>query len=44
LVEWYQTKAGADDIESTPSFVINGTKYSNMSYADISVILDEAAE
>lgn len=44
LVEWYQTKAGADDIESTPSFVINGTKYSNMSYADMSVILDEAAE
>ena len=43
LVEWYQASAGADEIESTPSFVINGTKYSNMSYADMSVILDEAA-
>ena len=44
LVEWYQTKAGADEIESTPSFMINGKKYSNMSFADMSVILDEAAE
>ncbi|MEO0391571.1 MAG: DsbA family protein, partial [Pseudomonadota bacterium] len=32
LVAWYQQNAQADGIDSTPSFVINGTKYSNMSY------------
>ncbi|MFZ7093463.1 DsbA family protein [Primorskyibacter sp. 2E233] len=41
LVSWYQGNATADGIESTPSFVINGTKYSNMSYADFSALLDE---
>jgi protein-disulfide isomerase len=40
LVAWYEQNARADDISSTPSFVINGTKYSNMSYADMKGILD----
>ncbi len=31
----------ADGIKSTPSFVINGKKYSNMSYEKFSEILDE---
>ena len=44
LVAWYQEKAGADEIESTPSFVINGKKYSNMSFVEMSVILDAAIE
>lgn len=44
LVAWYQEKAGADNIDSTPSFVINGKKYSNMSYSAMSEILDAAAE
>lgn len=44
LVAWYQEKAGADEIESTPSFVINGKKYSNMSFAEMSEILDAAIE
>ena len=30
LVAWYQENAEADGIRSTPSFIINGTKYSNM--------------
>lgn len=42
LVAWYQQNAEADGIESTPSFVINGKKYSNMSYADMKKIIDEA--
>lgn len=42
LVAWYQKNAEADRIESTPSFLINGEKYSNMSYADMKKIIDEA--
>jgi len=41
MVTAYQTNATKDDINSTPSFVIDGTKYSNMSYEDFSKILDE---
>lgn len=40
LVAWYQTNAAKDDVTGTPSFVINGTKYSNMSYTDLKDILD----
>jgi protein-disulfide isomerase len=40
LVEVFQTNATADDINSTPSFVINGQKYSNMSFADMAAIID----
>ncbi len=32
----------ADNITSTPSFIINGEKYSNMSYAELQEILDAA--
>ena len=35
--------ADSDDISSTPSFVINGRKYQNMSYGDFSAIIDEQA-
>lgn len=41
MVALYQQNAEADDISSTPSFVINGEKYSNMNYADFSAVLDE---
>jgi protein-disulfide isomerase len=41
MVAVYQENAEADGIESTPSFVINGEKYSNMSYEEFSKILDE---
>ena len=43
LVAWYQENAEADGINSTPSFVINGTKYQNMSYDDMARLIDEAA-
>ena len=42
LVAWYQQNAEADGIDSTPSFVINGKKYSNMAYADMKKIIDDA--
>lgn len=43
LVAWYQSNAATDDINSTPSFVINGTKYANMTFAEMSKLIDEAA-
>lgn len=41
MVAWYQTNAEADDVNSTPTLIINGEKHGNMSYADLSAILDE---
>jgi len=43
LVAWYQENAEEDGINSTPSFVINGTKYSNMAYSEMTRLIDEAA-
>jgi len=42
LYAYYLKNAEADGIDSTPSFVINGTKYSNMPYDDLKAILDKA--
>lgn len=41
LVGWYQANADRDGIESTPSFLIDGQKYSNMAYAEFQKLLDE---
>ena len=41
MVASYQKNAEADDISSTPSFVINGQKYSNMDYEAFAAVLDE---
>lgn len=41
MIATYQTNATKDEINSTPSFVIDGEKYSNMSYEDFAKILDE---
>ena len=40
LVAWWQENGDRDGIDSTPSFVINGTKHSNMSYADMKALID----
>ena len=40
LVAWYEENRAVDSITSTPSFVINGTKYANMSYEEFKKILD----
>ncbi|MGJ8603136.1 MAG: DsbA family protein [Marivita sp.] len=41
LIEWYQANAEEHGISSTPSFVIDGQTYSNMSYREFREILDE---
>lgn len=41
LVAAFQANATKDEINATPTFVINGTKYSNMTYEDFSKILDD---
>jgi protein-disulfide isomerase len=40
LVTAFQTNAGADGVTSTPTLIIDGTKHSNMSYADLARLLD----
>lgn len=42
LVAWFQKNAEADGINSTPSFVINGSKYANMPYDEMKGIIDAA--
>ena len=41
LFNWYQENAERDGINSTPSFLIDGVKYSNMAYDELAAILDE---
>ncbi len=41
MVALYQINAEADGINSTPSFVINGEKFSNMNYADFAAAIEE---
>jgi protein-disulfide isomerase len=41
LIEWYQANAEEHGISSTPSFVIDGTTYSNMSYSEFQEIIDD---
>lgn len=41
LVAWFEENAAEDEITSTPTFIIDGEKHSNMSYADMQAILDE---
>lgn len=40
LVALYQKNAEADEINSTPSFIVNGEKYGNMSYAAFADLID----
>lgn len=42
LVALYQKNATADEITGTPSFIIDGKKYSNMDYGDFAKAVDEA--
>lgn len=41
LMAWYRSNAELDNVTSTPTFIINGEKYSNMNYADFAAVLDE---
>lgn len=40
LFGWYQENADRDGITGTPSFLIDGQKYSNMAYDEFAAILD----
>lgn len=40
LVDWFTENSTRDEIDSTPSFVINGEKFSNMAYEAFAEILD----
>lgn len=40
MVAAYQENAAADDVTATPTLIINGTKHSNMSYADLAAVID----
>ena len=42
LVAWFEKNAADDGVRSTPSFVIDGTTYNNMSYDEMKGILDKA--
>lgn len=44
LVAAFQTNASADEITATPSFIINGKKYSNMNYPEIKDVIDGLLE
>ncbi len=44
LVSWFEENAKEDEINSTPTFVINGEKHSNMSYEDMSGLIDGLIE
>ncbi|MEP3330980.1 DsbA family protein [Sedimentitalea sp.] len=40
LVAWYQENAEEDEVTGTPSFVINGEKVANQSYAEFAKLFD----
>ncbi|MBO9401000.1 DsbA family protein [Shimia sp. R9_3] len=40
LVAWFQENAAADDVQATPTLIIDGEQHSNMNYADLREILD----
>lgn len=40
LVTWYQENASRDGVEATPSFVLNGKKVENQSYADFKALIE----
>ena len=44
LVAWYQQNAEADDVTATPTLFIDGVKYANMGYDELSDLLDARLE
>ena len=40
LVAWYQKNAERDGIQATPSFIVNGEKVDNQSYADFKKLIE----
>jgi len=44
LLAWYQKNAVADNVEGTPTLIINGQKYENMNYQDLKAVIDAKLE
>lgn len=44
LVDWSETNTTEDDISATPTLIINGTTYANMSSTDLAAVLDGLLE
>ncbi|MEY8841685.1 DsbA family protein, partial [Cribrihabitans sp. XS_ASV171] len=45
LVAWYQENAEEDNVQATPSFVLNGEPVENQPYADLKALIEaELAE
>ncbi len=44
LVARFQETTAADEVNSTPTLFVNGTKYTNMSYPELSILIDQALE
>ncbi|NDV02860.1 DsbA family protein [Pseudoroseicyclus tamaricis] len=44
LVAWFQENAEADEVQATPTLMIQGEKYSNMAYGDLAAVIDEQLE
>lgn len=42
LVTWFEQNATADEINATPTLIIDGTKYSNMAWSEMQPIIDAA--
>ena len=42
LVAWFQSNVERDGISSTPSFLIDGQLHSNMTYSEMSGLIDDA--
>jgi protein-disulfide isomerase len=40
LIKRFETNMAADDIQGTPTILVNGTKHSNMSYDELKAIID----
>ena len=40
LVAWYQENAERDDVQATPTFVVNGRKVENQSYDDFKKLIE----
>jgi len=40
LVAWFQENAEADEVNSTPTLIINGEKHSNMTYEELKTLID----
>lgn len=44
LFAWFEQNASADEVNSTPTLIINGKKHANMSYEDLKAIIESELE